>query len=42
MPRQTTFAKQGEVEPNWRHVNAEGQNIDHSGHRTYSLVILSS
>ena len=27
MPRQTTFAKQGEVEPNWRLVDAEGQNL---------------
>ncbi len=27
MPRQTTFAKQGEVEPNWCHVDAEGQTL---------------
>jgi large subunit ribosomal protein L13 len=27
MPRQTTFAKQGEVEPNWRLVDAEGQTL---------------
>jgi large subunit ribosomal protein L13 len=27
MPRQTTFAKQGEVEPNWRHVDAAGQTL---------------
>jgi large subunit ribosomal protein L13 len=27
MPRQTTFAKQGEVEPQWYHVDAEGQTL---------------
>ena len=27
MPRQTTFAKQGEVEPSWRHVDAEGKTL---------------
>ena len=27
MPRQTTFAKQGEVEPNWRLVDAESQTL---------------
>ena len=27
MPRQTTFAKQGEIEPTWRHVDAEGQTL---------------
>jgi large subunit ribosomal protein L13 len=25
MPRQTTFVKQGEFEPAWRHIDAEGQ-----------------
>ena len=27
MPRQTTFAQQGEVEPSWRHVDAEGKTL---------------
>ena len=27
MPRQTTFAKQGEIEPAWRHIDAEGQTL---------------
>jgi len=27
MPRQTTFAKKGEIEPNWLHVDAEGQTL---------------
>ena len=27
MPRQTTFAKPGEVEPSWRHVDAEGKTL---------------
>ena len=27
MPRQTTFAKKGEITPNWLHVDAEGKTL---------------
>ena len=27
MPRQTTFAKKGEIKPNWLHVDAEGKTL---------------
>ena len=27
MPRQTTFAKTGEIEPNWVHVDASGKTL---------------
>ncbi len=27
MPRQTTFAKQGEIEPQWLHVDADGKTL---------------
>lgn len=27
MPRQTTFAKNGEIQPEWLHIDAEGQTL---------------
>ena len=27
MPRQTTFAKKGEIQPDWLHVDADGQTL---------------